>query len=124
MVNSKKIYFAHPIKTYNTDLETELIAKIKEKFPTAEITNPKDIRSHNFKDFYSVIAGCDLIIFYGYSIGVISEIYFAKLVQIPIIDAETMTDVTAEKRNGLFTAYEQNNYFSKDIQKMQEVIEQ
>lgn len=34
------IYFAHPINTYNTELEKKLIVKIEQMFPSCFIENP------------------------------------------------------------------------------------
>ena len=34
------IYFAHPVNTYNTELETELLDIIAEHFPDYDIENP------------------------------------------------------------------------------------
>ncbi|MCK9351277.1 MAG: hypothetical protein WCT49_04445 [Candidatus Paceibacterota bacterium] len=36
----KKLYFAHPINTYGTELEKELLVKITDAFPDWEIENP------------------------------------------------------------------------------------
>lgn len=38
----KKLYFAHPINTYGTPLERELLARIADRFPGYEIVNPSD----------------------------------------------------------------------------------
>lgn len=38
----KKLYFAHPINTYGTDLERDLLVAITFKFPDHEIVNPSD----------------------------------------------------------------------------------
>ncbi|OGZ04876.1 MAG: hypothetical protein A3C93_03450 [Candidatus Lloydbacteria bacterium RIFCSPHIGHO2_02_FULL_54_17] len=38
----KKVYFAHPINTYGTPLEVELLALVKEKWPHHEVVNPSD----------------------------------------------------------------------------------
>ncbi|MEE9525043.1 MAG: hypothetical protein V3V78_00370 [Candidatus Woesearchaeota archaeon] len=35
-----KIYFGHPVNTYNTELERILIEAIKQRFPGCEIENP------------------------------------------------------------------------------------
>ena len=37
---SKRLYFGHPVNTYNTDLEARLIQQISEAFPDWEIENP------------------------------------------------------------------------------------
>ena len=42
----KRIYFGHPINTYNTALENELLQKISEAFPECEIENPNQ-KHHN-----------------------------------------------------------------------------
>lgn len=36
----KKLYFGHPINTYNTELEDKLLQKISEIFPDWDIENP------------------------------------------------------------------------------------
>ena len=36
----KRLYFGHPINTYNTDLESELLRRISRVFPDWEIENP------------------------------------------------------------------------------------
>ncbi len=36
----KTIYFGHPVNTYGTELESELLAVIRECFPGNEIENP------------------------------------------------------------------------------------
>ncbi len=38
----KKLYFAHPINTYGTPLERELLVHITDQFPDYEIVNPSD----------------------------------------------------------------------------------
>ena len=37
---SRKLYFGHPINTYNTPLEEQLISVIAQEFPDWEIENP------------------------------------------------------------------------------------
>lgn len=36
----KKLYFAHPVNTYGTELEAELISAIRQRFPNLNIENP------------------------------------------------------------------------------------
>jgi len=36
----KRLYFGHPVNTYNTDLESQLLQRISESFPDWEIENP------------------------------------------------------------------------------------
>jgi len=46
-----KMYFGHPINTYNTPLESELIAKISETFPGWYVVNPN--QEHHQKGYQS-----------------------------------------------------------------------
>lgn len=36
----KRLYFGHPVNTYNTDLESQLLQRTSEAFPDWEIENP------------------------------------------------------------------------------------
>lgn len=40
--NTRKIYFAHPINVYHTELEQTLLALIKQKWRDDDIINPSD----------------------------------------------------------------------------------
>lgn len=42
----KRLYFGHPINTYNTDLEQQLLRRISETFPDWEIENPNQKHHH------------------------------------------------------------------------------
>lgn len=37
-----KLYFGHPVNTYGTDLEKQLLARIQEIFPSCDVVNPSD----------------------------------------------------------------------------------
>lgn len=56
LVRRKKLYFAHPINTYGTLLERELLNLIAEKWPEHDILNPSD-KVH--QDFVAVIKKFD-----------------------------------------------------------------
>jgi hypothetical protein len=72
----KKVYFAHPINTYGTALEAELLALVKTKWPHHEVVNPsdavheamaKELRTlGNSADvmayFESLVASCDELV--------------------------------------------------------------
>jgi len=49
-----KIYFGHPINTYNTDLEAGLLRRINKKFPQYEIENPN--QPHHIKNYLKLKA--------------------------------------------------------------------
>ena len=38
----RRLFFSHPVNTYNTKLEKELLRKIAEAFPMWEIVNPNE----------------------------------------------------------------------------------
>ena len=40
MTHTKRLYFAHPINLYGTDLESEIISDLSGVFPKWEIVNP------------------------------------------------------------------------------------
>lgn len=40
----KSIYFAHPIKSYHTTMEAEILRVIGDRFPGYRIINPADMR--------------------------------------------------------------------------------
>lgn len=99
-----KIYFGHPIPTYNTEYELKCLEKIKELYPRCEIVNPRDIpieeedknpksyiefmRQMN-KYYLPTIDSCDLVIVAKtkngkISSGVQKEIPYAESKNIPV----------------------------------------
>lgn len=122
--NGLKIYFAHPISTYDSDIEIKAIQLIKEKFPDAEIINPKNIASHDMLDFYNVINECDIFVALvtesGISLGVLSELYYVlKFKPMPIYDGYDMERLENDDLKDVIPLYEKQRIFSKDYEKMQ-----
>ncbi|MCL4421172.1 MAG: hypothetical protein M1477_05740 [Candidatus Thermoplasmatota archaeon] len=115
---AKRIYFAHPIFTYNKPIEAELLQKIQARFPDYEILNPKNIKSHDMIDFYRAINKCDILVFYGKTIGVLSELYYANRRRMPCKNAETMQPMTAEERELVFVYYRNSRFAKDDYKKM------
>jgi len=69
-VNHKLVYFGHPRLYYNTDLETNSIMMIHNRFPDYIILNPNQRRRFNrtvnrsgFNIFYSLVGRCDVGVF-------------------------------------------------------------
>ena len=60
----KKLYFAHPINTYDTPLENKMLELIRWHFPVFDIENPNQPKhQENYKKggmdyFYGVMNGC------------------------------------------------------------------
>jgi hypothetical protein len=78
------IYFAHPINTYNSDLERKCLSLIKEKFPNDDIINPSDKEVIDMFDIYkttypnnymqyfaNLVWECDKIVILPFSDGMI-----------------------------------------------------
>ena len=64
-----KVYYAHPVETYDTIRERKEVEFIKKFFPNAEVVNPADFQdltgiSHGDMDFFfQLIDTCDLVIY-------------------------------------------------------------
>lgn len=104
------IYFSHSKPDYNTEYELNCINEIKNRYPDAEIINPKDIKisdndkvplsgRYNYfmkmmsKYYFSEIDKCDLLIVAKsksgkYSSGVKKEIEYANSINKSIEDLE------------------------------------
>ncbi len=77
MAKNKMIYFAHPIKTYKTRKESEILAGIRTSFPGHSIIDPADMKVAGFVDckdcmknhmiptFFKRIKECDILIIWG-----------------------------------------------------------
>lgn len=104
-----KIYYAHPIESYGTNIEKEDLKKISEfmdeifeKKEEIEIVNPSDKEiqekfekwkkeekteeDHDMRFFKKIVEGCDGMVFRGGTPGVKYEINKAKEFDLPIID--------------------------------------
>lgn len=80
-----KIYYAHHIWKYGTEIEAYEIQCINSGFPDAEIINPKEVlpqgkpESEILKTAFSVIKSCDVIVFSTVS-GLIGHGIFNEVV--------------------------------------------
>lgn len=108
----KKIYFGHPLNTYNTDLEKELLNKISEVFPDWVIENPNtDFHDICYKMwdaqdgngmiyFYSqVLPKCNAGIFLPmrdgkFTSGVVGEIEWFLGKELPVWQIDLNGDIT------------------------------
>ena len=99
---SKRLYFGHPINTYNTDIEKQLLHKISETFRGWNIENPnqkhhqegyrhwKERYKNGMEYFYKkVLPQCHAGIFLPFrdgkwSIGVFREAKFLSQQEYPI----------------------------------------
>lgn len=84
-----KLYFAHPINTYNTKLERFLLAKIAERFPEYEIVNPNAPEHYaGYKargmDYFTqdVLRGCKVCVFLAFRDGKIGRGVFTEVMTI------------------------------------------
>ncbi|MCD6484832.1 MAG: hypothetical protein J7L47_06955 [Candidatus Odinarchaeota archaeon] len=86
----KKVYFAHPIPTYNTLSEKKWIEIIEEHFPGAEVINPKKYFLGSMDDYLQIVQQCDAIVFvrwHGWiTSGVAKEIHYAFKKGIPVYE--------------------------------------
>ena len=104
MSEKVKIYYAHPIPTYGSDMEKRDIKFIKSFILGAEVINPSDSKiqkqfeswkkkekteeDHDMRFFKKLIEQCDGLIFRGNTSGVRYEIAKANEFGIPIMDIE------------------------------------
>lgn len=69
-----KVYFAHPMAYYNTDIERLMLEMIKMKFPYTELVNPSE-RVHadackgKMQYFETLVASCPIIVACAYPDG-------------------------------------------------------
>jgi len=73
----KWIYFAHPIKTYNTKDEKAILNQIRLSYPDYEVINPADfgvvdfrgckncMKEHMIPQHFKLIKHCTIIIVWG-----------------------------------------------------------
>lgn len=89
-----KIYYAHHLWKYNTDIEKYELDIIKRYFPNAEIINPNEHieqgreESIIMKDCLGVIESCNILIFSSINgvvgRGVVDEFNKASKLELPI----------------------------------------
>jgi len=95
-----KIYYAHPVKEYNTLEEEYNIERIIELYPESEIVNPKDVIAPKSKDiidalniiekyFFPIIKGCDMFCYSKtkkgkLTYGIKKEIEYAEILGLKI----------------------------------------
>lgn len=76
-----RVYFAHSIKEYNTNVEKGCIIVIQKHFPGCEIVNPKDLCFDDFSEYLRIVEQCDILVYKrwnGYiTAGVAKEIEHA-----------------------------------------------
>lgn len=71
----KRVYFAHPMSTYNTDLEQKCLERIHKKFPDYEIVNPNGrvhqeaCRLTSMEYFKLLVDYCDVVVALPYADG-------------------------------------------------------
>lgn len=103
-----KVYFAHPMKLYETQREERLISKIRdfckaEGCDEVEIINPVQLQAeykqwleskskdeHAMRFFKPIVQSCDAVFFIGNTPGVVYECKKAQEVGIPAIDLESI----------------------------------
>jgi len=98
----KKLYFAHPMQTYDTERERKAIRQIKTTFPSFYIQNPSLHPSRDMNFYLVWVKDCQALIFItdekGYiGKGVYSEIDAARILAFPVYQCEPDTPVISQE---------------------------
>lgn len=94
METKLKIYFAHPMDTYNTIIEEYCIEEIKRAFPEYEIENPNTVedqlgaKEYGMEYFKKRVLSCDAIVALAFpdetiGAGVGQELIWAEEAKLP-----------------------------------------
>jgi hypothetical protein len=80
-----KIYFAHPVAHYNTDMETMCLRSIREAFPDAHIINPNGeghtiaYKQYGMNYFKGIVSNCDAVAYAPFSDGEVGMGVFTEI---------------------------------------------
>ena len=100
----KKLYFAHPRLTYNTEREKSMLSKIKKVFVGVEVINPGELKfqqkmepliermlsaNEYMKPFFEIINDMDFLVFMplankNVGVGTYLEVRHAEACEIPL----------------------------------------
>lgn len=91
-----QIYFAHPIPTYDSKQESEVLKVIRQKFPDAIIYNPADFPSQRMSFYFRRVCEADLVVFMAKVEGIIGrgvfdEVRLAKMLETPVLYYDLQT---------------------------------
>jgi hypothetical protein len=84
-MSKPKLYFAHPINAYDTELEQALLQRIAERFPDYEIINPNSpehaagYRAQGMTYFLNdILPKCDACVLLAFRDGMIGKGVYAE----------------------------------------------
>ncbi len=76
-----RVFYAHPMKRYGTEIEKKEVALIEERFKGWEVVNPRAEPGKEPEYYLGLVASCDSLVFsrqFGYlTEGVRPEVEFA-----------------------------------------------
>ncbi len=90
----KKLYFAHPIPTYNTQREKYAETLIHTFYPTYELINPGKAPGRNMQYYLNLVSSSDMLVFMALEDGMIGrgtyrEVTFAQALNQKVIYLNT-----------------------------------
>ena len=98
----EKLYFAHPMQTYDTERERKAIRQIKAGYSSYYIQNPSLHPSRDMNFYFAWVKECQALIFMsdenGYiGKGVYSEIDAARMLNLPVYYVDPDVPVITDK---------------------------
>ncbi len=108
--SNNRIYYAHPIQTYNTAIESSDLRFLNGK---GKLTNPRslDIGSDMFS-YVRIVKDHDCVWFRGNSIGVVLEVLSALAFRKNVYSLETKKAITEQQITVMVEIF--NSFYYKD----------
>lgn len=96
------IYFAHPMPTYGTPLEAEVLERVRECWPNSTIENPAENPSRDMSYYFDRVRAADIIVFTMdareiIGRGVYDEVQLAQELQKPVFFIHPHTKILTDK---------------------------
>lgn len=126
-----KIYYAHPMIMYGSLKESEDLKIISEKYPEAEIIDPRYIRNKDLENrmliYLNTIENCDLVVVrripnFQLTAGIGKEINHALEKGITVLEIKNKKFYHLNKKQSYFTR-EQSNILFDELRQNKKYVE-
>jgi len=107
-----KIYYAHSIELYFSEIETEDLIFLSCK---GSVTNPRDIKLKNMIDYIYLVKDHDVIYYRGATWGVAFEVLSGLAFGIPVYSLDTKRKLSKKQQKEIAEIFKNSIYYEDDV---------
>jgi len=111
-MHKPKIYYAHPIDLYFSEIETKDLMFLSQK---GVITNPRDIKFPNMINYIYLVKEHDMVYYRGKTWGVAFEVLSALTFKIPVYSLDIKGTLSKNRYKELVRIFKNSPYYEEDI---------